>query len=104
MRSTSALRFLALIFLWPCSVSAQSQADAQTQAIVKVVKYCVSVVNKTVPDEAEMKEVYRKFYKNFDAFYNPATGTVQNNATTVGDQKPLYFFNKCMAEQGFALK
>ncbi len=45
------------------------------------------------------------FFKKFDAFYNLATGTVQNNATEVaGDTEPLYEFNKCMASEGLPLK
>jgi hypothetical protein len=37
-------------------------------------------------------------------FYNPSTGKIENNVTTMGDQKALFAFNKCMAEQGFPLK
>jgi hypothetical protein len=68
----------------------------------KVVRDCVEVVHQTKlgPDESYMAS----FYRNFDAFYNPATGTVQNNATSVGDQKALFVFQKCMAERGVPLQ
>ena len=40
------------------------------------------------------------FSKGFDAYYNPATGRVENNAALIGDKESLSRFNKCMAEQG----
>jgi hypothetical protein len=45
-----------------------------------------------------------EFYKHFDAFYNPATGRVENNGYLNGDVPPQYQFNKCMASQGLPLK
>jgi hypothetical protein len=58
--------------------------------VIKVVKYCVGVVNS--PDN-----------RYFDAFYNAATGRVENNALTVGDQYDVFRFDKCMAEQRIPL-
>jgi hypothetical protein len=45
----------------------------------------------------------RFFFTRFDAFYNPATQQVENNATLVGDKDPLFEFNKCMAATGVPL-
>jgi hypothetical protein len=48
-------------------------------------------------------EVDKLFFRKFDAFYNTATGKVQNNAVYVGDQAALYQFDKCMASKGYPL-
>jgi hypothetical protein len=78
----------------------QTISPEQSQAIIeKVVQYCVDVVHKFPADETEAY-----YFKRFDAFYNPATGLVQNNGYLVGDEPPLYEFNKCMASQGLPLK
>jgi hypothetical protein len=84
--------------LLPRSVLAQSD---QTSSINKIVAHCVNVVHTTKPsaDQAYMAS----FYRNFDAFYNPASGLVENSARLQGDQKPLFIFNKCMSEQGLPL-
>ena len=68
-------------------------------ATCKAINRCVNVVHNTQPPESYMA----MFYKNFDAFYNPATGLVQNNAKFVGDQDPLFVFQKCMTAQGIPL-
>jgi hypothetical protein len=68
--------------------------------VVKVVNRCVNVVHNTRPAQPYLE----MYYKNFDAFYNPASGLVQNNAQTVGDMQALFVFQKCMTEQGFPLK
>lgn len=75
--------------------------NTQDAPIPKVVKDCVNAVHRTKlgPDDAYMAS----FYRNFDAFYNAASQSVENNARTVGDQKALFIFNKCMAERGFPL-
>jgi hypothetical protein len=41
-------------------------------------------------------------YAEFDAFYNPGSGRVENNNRYV-DQGPTYAFNKCMASKGVPL-
>jgi hypothetical protein len=86
------------IILMVSLVSAASAALAnpspeEAAAITKAVAYCVDVVHKSAPNG-----------QNFDAFYNPSTGMVQNNANTVGEQKALFVFQKCMAQQGVSLK
>src|SRR5579864_5975379 len=83
--------------IWPIAAFSQSN---QTELAGKAVKHCILVVHNTHPSEAFMET----YYQNFDAFYNPATGMVQNNARSVGDQKALFVFEKCMVEQGFPLK
>jgi hypothetical protein len=40
----------------------------------------------------------RDLHSRFDAFYNPGTGLVENNATW--DQTALFGFDKWMAKQG----
>jgi hypothetical protein len=82
------------------SGSAFAQSD-QSATITKMVAYCVNMVHKTKlsADEAFMA----RFYRNFDAFYNPSSGRVENSARLQGDEKPLFIFNKCMSERGFPL-
>ncbi len=43
------------------------------------------------------------FYKNFDAFYNSNTSTIQDNTYSVGDEKARFVFEKCMADHGLPL-
>jgi hypothetical protein len=70
----------------------------QTAELNKVVKQCVAAVH-AAPSEMLMEEFYRKF----DAYYNPRTGRVENNVTTMGDQKAYFVFKKCMSEKGYPL-
>src|SRR4051812_41625018 len=79
--------------------SAFAQATTKEEPGVKAITHCVNVVHNTHPQEQYMGS----YYKHFDAYYNPATGTAENNAKLVGDQDPLFVFNKCMAQQGFPL-
>jgi hypothetical protein len=74
--------------------------------ITKAVKLCVATVHKVgkctgaaCPEEYELK-----FYTNFDAFYNPASGTVENNVTLQGERKALFIFKKCMADNRVPLQ
>jgi hypothetical protein len=79
--------------------------SASTGRVDNIVKYCVEFVH-AFPAHNQMDVTTNEgFFNKFDAFYNPATGTVQSNATeVVGDLEPLYEFNKCMAGEGFPLK
>jgi hypothetical protein len=88
-----------LASLWSGAAVGQPTSD-QPAAISKAVSHCVIAVHNTHPTESWMQQ----YYTNFDAFYNPASGAVQNNAQTVGDMKALFVFNKCMAEQGYPLR
>lgn len=78
--------------------AAEQQLD-QAAVIEKAVKACVEVVHAT-----KARDFDQMFYKEFDAYYNPASGTVQNNAYRAGDTRPLYTFNKCMVQKGVPLK
>lgn len=62
------------------------------------VAYCVDTVHHFPADPSEIQ-----FFKKFDAYYNTATGKIENNGLFVGDQAALYQFNKCMASQGVPL-
>jgi len=62
--------------------------------IEKVVKHCVDVVHQFPADQ-----FLAQYFKRFDAFYNPATGRVENNGYLNGDRPPLFEFNKRMASQ-----
>jgi hypothetical protein len=53
-------------------------------------------VHRRTPDDPSDA----KYYKQFDAYYNPATKRVMNNGPKAG---AIYYFEKCMAEQGFPL-
>ena len=79
----------------------QTNPPKQSQEMIeKVVKHCVDVVHQFPATQIEEKQ----FFKQFDAFYNSATGLVQNNGYRKGNIPPLYQFNKCMASRGFPLK
>jgi hypothetical protein len=87
------------------ALSAANPTLAQTNpvdsaTVSRVVNNCLHIVRNTRPEESWMQS----YYANFDAFYNAATGTVQNNAQTSGDMKALFLFNNCMAGQGSPLR
>jgi len=74
----------------------------QSQAIIeKVVKHCVDVVHQFPAHNQMDIGTNENFFKHFDAFYNRATGRVENNGYLNGDIPPQYQFNKCMASKGF---
>lgn len=109
-RLASLQRFwvLALVSVVTVLTSKGFAQSTTTQTDVpKVVSHCVGVVRKVQPPPAVI-DIYgpaiTSFYKNFDAFYNPASGLVQNNAGTVGGQPALFAFQKCMTENGVPLK
>lgn len=56
----------------------QSPPPQNIALIKQTVSQCVQRVRNSVPNGANDFEA--RFYSNFDAFYNPATGQVQNNA------------------------
>jgi hypothetical protein len=59
-------------------------------AVKKVVAQCVETT-------------HADGYNHFDAFYNTASGAVENNVLYVADQGALFIFDKCMAEAGYPL-
>jgi hypothetical protein len=81
-----------LLFLLICAANAQD-----ITAINKAITECIIAV-RSFHDP-----MYEAFLKRFDAFYNPSTGQVENNATMAGDQSGLFQFNKCMASKGYPL-
>jgi len=95
---------LVLLNLAPMGFAQSTAAKANVSMMVS---HCVDVVHKTSPSPAVIDTygpVITSFYKNFDAFYNPALEVVQNNAETIGSQPALFVFQKCMMENGFPLK
>jgi hypothetical protein len=89
--------------LWSVALCTSALAETQltpdgTVQLNKVAKQCVAAVH-AAPSEQFMEEFYRKF----DAYYNSRTGRVENNVTTMGDQKAYFVFKKCMSEKGYPL-
>lgn len=74
---------------------AQGADDKDT---IFAVNACIKVVRNT-----KVEPGFSSFFKNFDAYYNPNTKLVYNNAQNVGDQKALFVFKKCMTEIGYPL-
>lgn len=64
------------------------------------VAYCVDEVHKHKGEDSYED----KFYLNFDAYYNPATDRIIDNAMRNGDMPPQYVFRKCMTQIGVPLK
>ena len=69
-------------------------SEEQIATVSKAISQCVQTVRGSMPTSA--------VYINFDAYYNAASGTVQNNNRYV-DQSAVYAFNKCMASKGVPL-
>jgi hypothetical protein len=79
----------------------QQKGAADTIAKIKdVVQGCVQYV-RNMPNPNPM---YGDSYKYFDAYYNTATGQVENSAHLNLDQQAVYVFRKCMAEHNYPLK
>lgn len=84
----------------PASAPDRQPVSPQGAAnITTTISKCVASVHSAAP--ADFNKTY---YEGFDAYYNQATGMVTNNATRVGDEAPLYLFQKCMATAGLPLK
>jgi hypothetical protein len=78
---------------WMPSTAFADQTTVDAAAVAKAVSKCVDIV-RSKGDE---------WSKGFDAFYNPATGRLENNVVYAGGREPLFRFNKCMVQQGFPL-
>ena len=72
----------------------------QDAAIKQAIAQCVQFVRGEASTKGELDA---KFYAGFDAFYNEATGRVQNNVVLNGGMAPLFEFNKCMSSRGIPL-
>jgi hypothetical protein len=103
----------AVLLAFSCLITTQPVTAQQTPSatdtispgqIEKVVKHCVDVVHQFPAHNQMDIGTNASFFAHFDAFYNPATGRVENNGYLNGDIPPQYQFNKCMASQGFPLK
>ena len=72
---------------------AANLTETETAAIKKTVLGCVQVVHRN-PDILS---------QGFHAYYNAATGTIENNMIYQADREPLLRFQTCMAEHGVPL-
>jgi hypothetical protein len=84
---------IALVFL----NTTRAFADPNVEQINAAVKACVAATNATDDRPSNPHNWH------FDAYYNAATGKVQNNLEYVFQQRFLFTFQKCMAERGFPL-
>lgn len=71
----------------------------QVDTLHAVVKDCVRSVHEAAPSDYEVT-----YWRGFDAFYNPGSGRVENNAILVGQAPAKFAFYKCMAENGIPLR
>jgi hypothetical protein len=80
----------------PAKTPPASGSDAAT--ITKTIAECVRKVRslETSPKDSGQP------YAEFDAFYNPSNGRVEDNNRYV-DRGPNYAFDKCMASKGVPL-
>jgi hypothetical protein len=74
-------------------------AQDNDETIKRAVRTCVDLVHRLPVGDP----LFAQFYKEFDAYYNPATKQVFNNGWRAGDRPVQYEFNKCMVGQGYPL-
>jgi hypothetical protein len=104
MLTMARLAALWSVVLWTPALAESQLTPDQATEVTKAVKQCVATVHtaakclglETCPQGSE-------FFKNFDAFYNSASGRVENNVSLQGERKALFLFNKCMSEKGHPL-
>ena len=72
----------------------------QLPALRKAIAECASNVRGSA---MQRDPIEQKFFSDFDAYYNPAAGRVQDNVIYNGGLPAKYQFNKCMTEQGWPL-
>lgn len=70
----------------------------QISATKRVVAQCVASVRAAAPPDYDAR-----FWKEFDAFFNQATGRVRDNVVYNGSLPAQHAFHKCMAEKGVPL-
>ena len=73
----------------------QPLSNEQIEKLKKAIFQCTQGVRISAPDNI--------FYSKFDAYYNPASGRVENNNMYQGGGPAVYAFNKCMAVLGIPL-
>lgn len=88
------MRIIVACILILTLIGSPAIAADDSRAIQAAVKTCIDLVHNQGGS------------KGFDAFYNAATKSVENNANAfryMPMQPVLFQFNKCMASQGFPL-
>lgn len=78
------------------AASMDSQGTATLQAAIEA---CVQIGRATPPPQYSDASLT----KNFDAYYNPITGRIQNNVRYQGEMPALYAFNKCIVRKGISV-
>jgi hypothetical protein len=79
----------------PPPASPSGLTGDQVRLLTGMIPECVKAVHKAEPDN--------DFYQQFDAYYNAATGRVENNVMLNGSRPALYAFQKCMTYKGWPL-
>ena len=77
----------------------QPLSTEQVAQLNAAISACVQLARSAVPSG----DYQRQYVETFDAFYNPATGRVQNNNLYNGGMPAVFAFNKCMNARGFPL-
>lgn len=72
----------------------------QVASLSPIIADCVKLVRASGQQGGTMAEMEAKFWTGFDAYYNPASGRVENNVMYNGQRPALYAFNKCMSAKG----
>jgi hypothetical protein len=97
---TSRISFAVVLNLAIVPVAVAEETTQPSPATInEAVSKCVDVVHSYKGLERD-----EYFSKKFDAYYNPLTGRIENNAQYAGDRDPLFRFNKCMTQQGVPLR
>jgi hypothetical protein len=73
----------------------------QIAGLTKVISTCVGVARGAAPTNTSDYE--KHWWTDFDAYYNPGTGTVKDNVMYNGGAPAKYSFNKCMTSLGWPL-
>ncbi len=99
-------RLVAAVFLMATATlptfgqqASSPKKPAISAVIKKVIADCVLYV-RNMPDP---NPAYGDSYKHFDAYYNAATGKVEDNGFMNVDQQAKYVFRQCMAEHNVPL-
>ncbi len=81
-----------------CTSAAQALADQlDHKKLDAAVKACVAAIHARVGVSWPVPPDW------FDAYYNPATGLVEHNATLQVQLPIIFAFRKCMTQKGFPL-
>ena len=75
-------------------------SDEQVKRLQATIAQCVSEVRASAPSD---DNVMARFYAGFDAYFNAATGKVQNNVIYAGGMPAAFAFGRCMSAKGIPL-